>query len=520
MLAVPATVADGDGCTSSDGAVIESGGNIFVGAGGSPGWFAWGCDDAAEGGPTFHVANDGDGTLVVSGQHPVTLASVASGDAPHHGVVELLAGSTVSAASVRVGGGEDAGAYGEVVVRGGVVSGSIAVGWNGGSGVLRIEDGVVDGFVGVGSADLYTCATGGGASLEITGGTVGGFVRVGRAIATANLPCIPQIESVATVRETGRIDADSLFLEDYGRVRVEGPEAAVELGDFLLMVGSSYDAYTEPVSFTCAGGALLTCHTAILRHVTLTDDQTQGRVVSLEIAGAGSRGRVTGSMDIGGGLAGDGGHVDLHVHDGGRLVVSGSVAIRDDAAIRIGEGTPTVLMGTMAVEANAPGNSDGPRVELDLSGPLASSAAVIDVQGIVDLGAGTPAHGVRLDVTDSLAEVVAGIGDARVIVAVGGTAPANGTFVDLPEGSLVGTTAIGRELRITYAGGDGNDVAIVAGDLVTCLGDVTLDGAIDFGDLLVILTNWGTGAGDLTGDGLVDFTDLLVILTNWGACRR
>jgi len=49
--------------------------------------------------------------------------------------------------------------------------------------------------------------------------------------------------------------------------------------------------------------------------------------------------------------------------------------------------------------------------------------------------------------------------------------------------------------------------------------DVNEDGVVDFGDVLVILAEWGLCDGcreDIDGSGAVDFTDLLVVLSAWG----
>jgi hypothetical protein len=52
-----------------------------------------------------------------------------------------------------------------------------------------------------------------------------------------------------------------------------------------------------------------------------------------------------------------------------------------------------------------------------------------------------------------------------------------------------------------------------------CVGDLNGDGAVDGGDLGVLLSGWGgTGAADLNGDGVVDGADLGVLLGAWGPC--
>jgi hypothetical protein len=62
------------------------------------------------------------------------------------------------------------------------------------------------------------------------------------------------------------------------------------------------------------------------------------------------------------------------------------------------------------------------------------------------------------------------------------------------------------------------------GDAGGLPGDVDGDGAVDFGDLLTVLSEWGSVAGcppsipaDVDGDCDVDFADLLVVLSSWTA---
>jgi hypothetical protein len=53
-----------------------------------------------------------------------------------------------------------------------------------------------------------------------------------------------------------------------------------------------------------------------------------------------------------------------------------------------------------------------------------------------------------------------------------------------------------------------------------CLADLDNSGAIDFADILAILSAWGNigGPEDLDGSGAVDFGDLVVVLSAWGPC--
>ena len=58
---------------------------------------------------------------------------------------------------------------------------------------------------------------------------------------------------------------------------------------------------------------------------------------------------------------------------------------------------------------------------------------------------------------------------------------------------------------------------------LSCPEDLDHSGAVDFGDILVILAAWGSCEGecpeDLDGSGAVDFGDVLVVLAAWGPCE-
>jgi hypothetical protein len=59
-------------------------------------------------------------------------------------------------------------------------------------------------------------------------------------------------------------------------------------------------------------------------------------------------------------------------------------------------------------------------------------------------------------------------------------------------------------------------------DHVVCPGDVDCSGAVGFGDLLAVLSNWGPCDGcpsDIDGSGDVGFSDLLLLLAAWGPCE-
>lgn len=56
---------------------------------------------------------------------------------------------------------------------------------------------------------------------------------------------------------------------------------------------------------------------------------------------------------------------------------------------------------------------------------------------------------------------------------------------------------------------------------IPCPNDLDGSGAVDLGDILQVLSDWGPNPGvpaDLDGDGLVGFADLLQVISTWGSC--
>ena len=54
-----------------------------------------------------------------------------------------------------------------------------------------------------------------------------------------------------------------------------------------------------------------------------------------------------------------------------------------------------------------------------------------------------------------------------------------------------------------------------------CDGDADGNGAIDFNDLVTMLSLWGPCDGcasDIDGNGQVEFNDLVALLSQWGSC--
>ncbi|MDE0890473.1 MAG: hypothetical protein OSA40_13590 [Phycisphaerales bacterium] len=53
---------------------------------------------------------------------------------------------------------------------------------------------------------------------------------------------------------------------------------------------------------------------------------------------------------------------------------------------------------------------------------------------------------------------------------------------------------------------------------VDCPGDLNGDGAVNGGDLGLLLAAWGGAGGDLNDDGVTDGGDLGLLLSYWGDC--
>jgi hypothetical protein len=109
-------------------------------------------------------------------------------------------------------------------------------------------------------------------------------------------------------------------------------------------------------------------------------------------------------------------------------------------------------------------------------------------------------------------------GQSFEIIDVGGSL--SGIFSGLPQAALVGNLG-GTDLFITYAGGDGNDVALFASAGLP--GDYNGNGVVDAADYTVWRDHLGTnfdlaGNGDETGPsaGLVDEADYLFWKSHFG----
>ena len=85
---------------------------------------------------------------------------------------------------------------------------------------------------------------------------------------------------------------------------------------------------------------------------------------------------------------------------------------------------------------------------------------------------------------------------------------------------LTGGTAICSN---TTSNVDGPYLIEGSATVCDCLADLTHDGAVNGGDLGVLLSNWGltlpSGAGDVNHDGVVNAGDLALLLGSWGVCN-
>jgi len=74
------------------------------------------------------------------------------------------------------------------------------------------------------------------------------------------------------------------------------------------------------------------------------------------------------------------------------------------------------------------------------------------------------------------------------------------------------------------AGGSTSVSVFLSNVNVPCSGDLDGGGTVGFGDILIIIANWGVCpqigpcAGDVNGDGFVNFADILQVIGQWGPC--
>ena len=210
-----------------------------------------------------------------------------------------------------------------------------------------------------------------------------------------------------------------------------------------------------------------------------------------------------------------------------------SSVVHDGLEIRTDAGAETQFIGTASGAGNYTGTGSLVFVG-DLkpgSGTGQGTVAAISLEGDVllsgstfhvDVGAALPngfdslsiAGGLNLSAGSTLSVSMIGDfvpcdGDKFMIAKIDGALM--GTFAGLSEGALVGTYG-GVDLTITYRGGDGNDIVLVASGGPFLLGDVNLDCAVNLLDVqpfIDLLVSGGYQAeADINEDGFVDLLDV------------
>lgn len=93
-------------------------------------------------------------------------------------------------------------------------------------------------------------------------------------------------------------------------------------------------------------------------------------------------------------------------------------------------------------------------------------------------------------------------------------------LLDLDPNDLVGATILVEAAPGALPTLPGLEQQIMVPVPPLCVGDINGDGAVDGGDLALVLGNWASpgGAADLNDDGIVDGGDLALVLGNWGDC--
>lgn len=135
----------------------------------------------------------------------------------------------------------------------------------------------------------------------------------------------------------------------------------------------------------------------------------------------------------GGSLSSAGGNVRLN---------AGTNIVPSTAGLDVGPGATGILRFGI-----------GDRLTLNLGGPVVDSQyQQLNVAGQIDLTA------VQLILSGTLPA----LGDGFIIVSNDGSDPVIGTFDGLPEGTMVDVNGLPK--RLTYVGGDGNDVVLLAGN--------------------------------------------------------
>jgi Ca2+-binding RTX toxin-like protein len=162
------------------------------------------------------------------------------------------------------------------------------------------------------------------------------------------------------------------------------------------------------------------------------------------------------TVEDGATLGGGGTVSDVEIRSGGTLAAGASAGILNTGSIALAAGA--------MFEAEIGGTNPGP--------PGSSPGAGYDqvkVTGAVSLG------GATLDAS-LIGGFVPTFGQAFIIIDNDGNDAVTGTFAGLAEGAVVEVG--GTAMQITYEGGDGNDVALMTGVVITGTGGDDLVNAI------------------------------------------
>ena len=170
-------------------------------------------------------------------------------------------------------------------------------------------------------------------------------------------------------------------------------------------------------------------------------------------------------------------------------------------------GSPVTLAGFISPGPDFPDASGVMQIAGDLSladnatyqpaiGGTAPGEAATSYEQLVVVGAVTLGTNVTFQ-PDSSAGFVPTGGDAFTIIDNDGADAISGTFNGLPEGGTISDfLGSGLEARVTYAGGDGNDVVLEVATPTIDFAQASYSGAE--GDISVVLTRDITTGGDST----------------------
>jgi len=244
-------------------------------------------------------------------------------------------------------------------------------------------------------------------------------------------------------------------------------------GNRLLLNGNlSFDQSTYP-DFVCNAdltlGQSLTFGAAIQSAYNGTVD-VNGHTLTVETYNTDFKGAVNGSGAIA--LVGSGSRFQ---HDGtfsgtvsGTLDVYGAVP---NANITGYEVTGSGSLGTVTASNVRPGVKNPPYTsDPHTSGVLQTKSLTIQSAFLVDLVPGATSDSVHVtgnatingaSLYVSVPSGVPSVGQAFTIIDNDGSDAVNGTFANLPEGSRI--NAAGYAFRVSYHGGDGNDVVLTTG---------------------------------------------------------